>query len=176
MTAPFYLRVSNQSCYKYVITNDMCTKTSSYLYGNLLPTKMAACSILVLAWPYIHPHKAIIIKYGVWSDFNIKPECLMFAKRRILSTSNRIPTRGQLQKMLSCILPVARFLGNTIVLSNWIIVWYKCCSHVTIVQPDVTMAVPWQLSTGSKHDYFFCDCPLVGILFELLRINSTWWR
>ncbi len=98
MTAPFYLRVSNQSCYKYVITNDMCTKTSSYLYGNLLPTKMAACSILVLAWPYIHPHKAIIIKYGVWSDFNIKPECLMFAKRRILSTSNRIPTRGSCKK------------------------------------------------------------------------------
>ncbi len=40
---------------------------------------------------------------------------------------------------------------------------------VTIVQSDVTIVVPWQLSTGSKHDYLFCYCPLVGILFEVLR-------
>ncbi len=32
--------------------------------------------------------------------------------------------------------------------------------------------VPWQLSTGSIHDYLFCYCPLVGILFEVLRIIS----
>ncbi len=32
-----------------------------------------------------------------------------------------------------CILPVARFLGNTIVLWNCIIVWYKCCFYVTMV-------------------------------------------
>ncbi len=48
---------------------------------------------------------------------------------------------------------------------------------VTIVQSDVTIVIPWQLSTGSKHDYCFCYCPLVGILFEVLRIecdkNST---
>ncbi len=41
---------------------------------------------------------------------------------------------------------------------------------VTIVQSDVTIVVPWQLSTGSKHDY----CPLVGILFGVLRI-VRWW-
>ncbi len=41
---------------------------------------------------------------------------------------------------------------------------------VTIIQSDVTIVVPWQLSTGSKHDYRFCYCPLVGILFEVLRI------
>ncbi len=41
---------------------------------------------------------------------------------------------------------------------------------VTIVQSDVTIVVPWQLSTGSKYDYLFCYCPLVGILFEVLRI------
>ncbi len=44
---------------------------------------------------------------------------------------------------------------------------------VTIVQSDVTIVVPWQLSTGSKHDYLFCYCPLVRILFEVLRIAST---
>ncbi len=44
---------------------------------------------------------------------------------------------------------------------------------VTIVQSDVTIVVPWQLSTGSKHDYHFCYCPLVGILFEVLRIRDN---
>ncbi len=42
---------------------------------------------------------------------------------------------------------------------------------VAIVQSDVTTVVPWQLSTGSKHDYIFCYCPLVGILFQVLRID-----
>ncbi len=36
--------------------------------------------------------------------------------------------------------------------------------------PDVTIAVPCQLSPGSIHDYLFCCCTLVGILFEVLRI------
>ncbi len=44
---------------------------------------------------------------------------------------------------------------------------------VTMVQSDITIVVPWQLSTGSKHDYLFWYCPLVGILFEVLRINTT---
>ncbi len=39
---------------------------------------------------------------------------------------------------------------------------------VTIVQSDITIVVPWQLSTGRLHDYLFCYCPLVGILFEVL--------
>ncbi len=41
---------------------------------------------------------------------------------------------------------------------------------VIIVKSDVTIVVPWQLSTGSKYDYLFWYCPLVGILFEVLRI------
>ncbi len=44
-------------------------------------------------------------------------------------------------------------------------------SDVTIVQSDITIIVPWQPSTGSKHDYLFCYCPLAGILFEVLRIE-----
>ncbi len=34
--------------------------------------------------------------------------------------------------------------------SNCTIVWYKS---------DVTIVVPWQLSTGSKHDYLFTTTP-----------------
>ncbi len=43
---------------------------------------------------------------------------------------------------------------------------------VTIVQSDVTIVVPWQLSKWSIHDNLFCYCPLVGILFKILRIDS----
>ncbi len=43
---------------------------------------------------------------------------------------------------------------------------------IRIVQSDITIVVPWQLSTGSKHDYLFCYCPLVGILFEVLRFRN----
>ncbi len=89
----------------------------------------------------------------------------------ILSNSNRKPTRGQYQKRWSCIFRVGSFLDHTIVSSNCTIVWYKCCSGVTIVQCDVTIVVRWQPSTGSIHDYLFCYCPLVGILFEVLRIG-----
>ncbi len=48
--------------------------------------------------------------------------------------------------------------------------WWR---GVTLEQSDVTIVVPQQLSTGSKHDYLFCYCPLVGILFEVLRIGNT---
>ncbi len=50
-----------------------------------------------------------------------------------------------------------------------ILLWWP---DVTIVQSHVTIVVPWQQSTGSIHDHLFCYCPLVGILFEVLRISS----
>ncbi len=59
---------------------------------------------------------------------------------------------------------VLSFDINVVLMLSW---W----PDVTIVQSDVTIVVPWQLSTGSKHDYLFCYCPLVGILFEVLRID-----
>ncbi len=40
----------------------------------------------------------------------------------------------------------------------------------TIVQFDKTIVLPRQLATGSIHDYLFAYCPLMGILFEVLRI------
>ncbi len=51
-----------------------------------------------------------------------------------------------------------------------VVLMLPCWPDVTIVQSEITIVVPWQLSTGSKHDYFCCYCILVGILFEVLRI------
>ncbi len=33
-----------------------------------------------------------------------------------------------------------------------------------------TIVLPRKLATGSLHDYLFFYCPLVGILFEVLRM------
>ncbi len=49
----------------------------------------------------------------------------------------------------------------------WCLPWWP---DVTIVQSDITIAVPWQVSTWTIHDYLYCYCPLVCILFEVLRI------
>ncbi len=45
----------------------------------------------------------------------------------------------------------------------------------TIVQFDKTIVLPRKLPTGSIHDYFFCYCPLVGILFEVMRIEDRYY-
>ncbi len=34
------------------------------------------------------------------------------------------------------------------------------------------IVLPRNLATGSLHDYLFCYCPLVGNLFEVLRIDA----
>ncbi len=44
--------------------------------------------------------------------------------------------------------------------------------YQTTVQFDKTIVLPRKLLTGSIHDYLFCYCPLVGILFEVLRITD----
>ncbi len=50
-----------------------------------------------------------------------------------------------------------------------VLYWYKCCANARVVQR--------QQLTGSKHHYMFCYCPLVGILFEVLRIiKCSWYR
>ncbi len=45
--------------------------------------------------------------------------------------------------------------------------------YQTIVQYDKTIVLPRKLATGNIDDYLFCYCPLVGILFEVLRINTN---
>ncbi len=47
---------------------------------------------------------------------------------------------------IECILPVARFLGNTIALSNCTIVEYKCCSDVTTCQILKVIVAPLYLA------------------------------
>ncbi len=95
----------------------------------------------------------------------------------ILRISNRIPTRGQQQKSQSCLLPVDSGYGTTIVMSDCTIVTSGHQSehlYQTIVQFDKTIVLPRKLATGSIH--LLCYCPLVGILFEVLRIiNSVFW-
>ncbi len=43
----------------------------------------------------------------------------------------------------------------------------------TIVKFDKTIVLHRKLTTGRIHDYLFCYCPLVGILFEVLRIDGV---
>ncbi len=43
--------------------------------------------------------------------------------------------------------------------------------YQTIIQFDKTKVLPRKLATGSIPDNIFCDCPIVGILFEVLRID-----
>ncbi len=45
--------------------------------------------------------------------------------------------------------------------------------YQTIVQFDKTIVLPRKLAAGNIHDYLFCYCPLVVILFEVLRILCT---
>ncbi len=45
--------------------------------------------------------------------------------------------------------------------------------YKTIIQFDKTIVLPRNLASGSIHDYLFCNCSLVGILFEVLRIPSN---
>ncbi len=42
--------------------------------------------------------------------------------------------------------------------------------YQTIIQFDETIVLPRKLATGNIHDYLFGTAPIVGILFEILRI------
>ncbi len=57
--------------------------------------------------------------------------------------------------------------------SDWTIVTSQQHLYQTIVQFDKTIVLPRTFVTGNIHDYLFCYCPLVGILFEVLRIKNT---
>ncbi len=46
--------------------------------------------------------------------------------------------------------------------------------YQTIVQFGETIVLPRKLATGNIHDYIFCYCPLVDILFEVLRIQTKY--
>ncbi len=47
--------------------------------------------------------------------------------------------------------------------------------YQTIEQFDKTIVLPRKLATGSIHNYNLCYCPLMGILFEVLRIWVLSW-
>ncbi len=64
------------------------------------------------------------------------------------------------------ILPVDSCHGTTIVTSDCTIVTsgHNSITRTTFIQ---TIVLPKKLATGSIHDYLFCYCHLVGILFEI---------
>ncbi len=70
----------------------------------------------------------------------------------------------------------ASFLGNIIVLSKCSIVWYKCCSNVTMVTWCHNSTI-WchnsSIMATSNMKYTWPHVLLVGILFEVLRIRNT---
>ncbi len=45
--------------------------------------------------------------------------------------------------------------------------------YQTIVQFDKTIVSPRKCATGSIHGFISCYCPLVGILFKVLKIQQT---
>ncbi len=78
----------------------------------------------------------------------------------------------------TCILPVDSCHGTTIVMSDCTIVTSGHHGSIRthhlyqiIVQFDKIIVLPKKRATGSIHDYLFCYSPLVGILFEVLRIG-----
>ncbi len=103
----------------------------------------------------------------------------LFTANTILSTSHKIPTRVQYQKKLSCLLPVDSCHGTTILMSDCtietsghhgsvistsnLIWWTTFISNNSTTQKTCNRKYTWLL---------FSYCPLVGILFEVLRIGS----
>ncbi len=82
------------------------------------------------------------------------------------------PHQGQQQKRQSCLLPVESCYGTIIVTSYCIIV--TSGHHGSSIRTHLyqTIELPRKLPTGSIHD-LFCYCPLVSILFEVLKIDLT---
>ncbi len=50
-----------------------------------------------------------------------------------------------------------------------VLLWHQF-TMVALEHLYQTIVLPRKRATGSLHDYLFCYCPLVGILFQVLRI------
>ncbi len=110
-------------------------------------------------------------RFSVVKSGNLRISRIWATPATSLSTSNRMPTRGQQQNRQSCLLPVDSCHCTTIVTSGCTIVISEQHLYQTIVQFDKTIVLPRNLATGRIHDYLFCNCPLEAILFEVLRIH-----
>ncbi len=56
-----------------------------------------------------------------------------------------------------------------------VLLWHQVTRVASEEHLFQTIVLPRKLATGSIHDYLFCYCPLVGILFEVLRIECAVW-
>ncbi len=52
-----------------------------------------------------------------------------------------------------------------------VLLWHQVTMGASEQHLYQTIVLPRKLTTGSIHDYLFCYCPLVCILFEVLRIQ-----
>ncbi len=43
----------------------------------------------------------------------------------------------------------------------------------SLVQFNKKIVLPRKLATGNIYDYLFCYCPLLGIIFEIVRIGMN---
>ncbi len=51
-----------------------------------------------------------------------------------------------------------------------VLLWHQITMVASEQHLYQTIVLPRKLATGSIHEYVFCYCPLVGILFEVFRI------
>ncbi len=142
--------------------------------------KLYACKLLYKKGKGIHFNQWIMDwKYNSWIFTQLFMHNKKYVCFQLLDLSYFLvpqieyPLGGSIRKgshgyfLLQVFCVVLLFDINVVQMLPW---W----PDVTIIQSDVTIIVPWQLSTGNKHDYLFCYCPLVGILFEVLRIKIAW--
>ncbi len=52
-----------------------------------------------------------------------------------------------------------------------VLLWHQVIMVASEQHLYQTIVLPRKLATGRIHDYLFCYCTLVGILFEVLRIH-----
>ncbi len=58
-----------------------------------------------------------------------------------------------------------------------LLLWCLIGSIITFISYNITIwknNAPRKYAAGSIHDYLFCYCPIVDILFEVLRIIIYW--
>ncbi len=96
---------------------------------------------------------------------------LMYVTLLIIFTSGSSKNGSHVYFLLQVFWVILLFCQIVLLFDINVVLMLPWWPDVTIVQSNVTIVVPCQLSIASIHDYLFCYCPLVGILFEVLRIG-----
>ncbi len=92
-------------------------------------------------------------------------ECLRHSQKFVCS----IPTSAA----LLCKIYYSHIIRYISVLLLWcqiMLLWHQITMVASEQHLYQTVVLPRKHLTGSIHDYLFCYCPLLGILFQILRI------